>query len=250
MVAMSQLRSFGHLLREGQVHGAVATARSCLETSARVTWLVDPDESRQVRFARSMAERADQLRWRHRLDVSGPDVRDDREDLEQQLNEMKADLDQLKICYDLHGKGLGPTRVAGEQRPKWTELVPTHLSRVALRNDVWPDIYRMLAAASHGDAVAVRQFTNLGTDEEENVSGSEHFLYRQGVMLTLAVVLAVTETLHSLASYSGWGAQANQRAIQQCRAQALSAWMWLDPNQARRHGIPMPRREEDSGPVE
>ena len=40
MVAMSQLRSFGHLLGEGHVHGAVATARSCLETSARVTWLV------------------------------------------------------------------------------------------------------------------------------------------------------------------------------------------------------------------
>lgn len=220
LIAAEQLASIAALLRaEEHVYGLFPLARSVIEHSTAVVWLLDPSIAPDERSARAALA----------IDRSNEALVTAAAHLSDKQNETykarRATMRDHRAAVNeefQHGTDLrsSPRTVAGQTLLSPTDLVK-HFARVAEANErEWEGIYDYFcAAANHPSLAAFEFFTEVGEGEHQLELADE--LLERFIRPLLASYLLAIE---GYASYCGW----DQSAIRQLRER--SSRVFPDPS--------------------
>lgn len=214
LVAAEQLASIAALLRaEDYVYGLFPLARSLLEHSTAVVWLLDPSIEPHERAARGALaiDRSNEALVTTAAHLS------DKQNETYKARRAAMRAHRLAVNEEFQDGtdfGSSPKTVAGQPLLSPTELVK-RFANVAEENErEWEGIYDYLCAAANHPSLAAFEFFTEAAEGEHQLGIPDELLERFVRPLIASYLLG----LEGYAAYCGW----DQSAIQELRERSLS----------------------------
>lgn len=212
LVGGEQLASMAALLRADEyVFGLFPLARSVIEHSAAVVWVLDPAcsvEERCARAALAMDRSNEELvtASAHLADKKNDTYRARRDAMRQHRADVQ---EQFPEGTDLEAH---PKSIAGQALLPPTGLVKHFANSGGYNPREWEGIYDYLCAAANHPTLAAFEFFDEAAEEDHLPIMTEDFLER----LVRAVLATYLMALQGYAAYCGW----DEGAVQALRDQS------------------------------